>query len=421
MTLLLSSLVLCASVLGGESWGSSSSDKKVQFASWDEVNVLAHGLLQLGHGLKEHVDKTKGQIREITGKLNQHNATLVDLLKRAKEVRESGEVLKGRVQELENRDSQLYNLSQGLRDKVQEASVDREQLDQRLQNLEGKIQQLEPRERLNHSDKEQDIQSIQSLMEGSRTRGTNELLERIKLQQYKLDKQNLQISSLQKLPSDCHQIFVEGERTSGVYTIQPLRAQPFEVYCEMTADGGWTVIQRREDGSVDFDQLWESYKSGFGNLDGEFWLGLEKMYQITEQGQYRLRIELQDWEQNTKSMEAPLRLGGPSTGYTLQLIGPVSGELENSLNDFRELRFSTRDRDQDLKTDLNCAKHLSGGWWFSSCGQSNLNGKYFRSLPRQRHERKQGIFWKTWKGRLPLKTTLHQNPNPWISSLKCSY
>ncbi|ETE56383.1 hypothetical protein L345_17906, partial [Ophiophagus hannah] len=47
------------------------------------------------------------------------------------------------------------------------------------------------------------------------------------------------------------------------------------------------------------------------------------------------------------------------------------------------------------------------GWWFSYCGHVNLNGKYFRSIPRQRHERKQGIFWKTWRGRYyPLRSAV---------------
>ncbi|KAM8939808.1 angiopoietin-related protein 4 [Pelodytes ibericus] len=437
MELMLAGLVLCGSVIGGESWG-FSSEKKVQFASWDEMNVIAHGLLQLGHGLKEHVDKTKSQLKDITGKLTQHNISLVDLLKQAKEIRESGEVLRGRVQELENRDRQNYDLSQGLRDQVEQISSGRQQLDQRLQNMEDKIQQLEPGKKQNRSDKE-DILNIQSLMETQNQR-INELLEKIKLQQFKLDKQNQQIKTLQskiqsdrmeshnwrlnlmkstesqsnrstetdsqKHPTDCHQIFLEGERTSGIFTIQPPTAQPFEVFCDMTEEGGWTVIQRRKDGSVDFDQLWEQYKNGFGTLNGEFWLGLENMYQITEQGRYIIHIEVQDWEQNTQYMEGQIRLGGPSTAYALQIMGQVSGQLENALGEFRQQPFSTRDRDQDLKSDINCAKQLSGGWWFSTCGHSNLNGRYFHSIPRQRHERRQGIFWKTWKGRYyPLKST----------------
>ncbi|KAG8454808.1 hypothetical protein GDO86_001140 [Hymenochirus boettgeri] len=437
MKLLLASLAVSMLVLRGESWG-FSSEKKVQFASWDEVNVIAHGLLQLGHGLKEHVDKTKGQLKEITGKLAQHNVSLAELMRQTKEVQENGEALKRRVQELEDRDKQLFDQSEGIREKVQEVSMDRQLLDQRLQNVEAKIQLLENGRRQNRSENE-DILSIQSLMEIQGQR-IDELLEKIKLQQYKLDKQNVQIKTLQNaihnnridslklrtklkknddaevqqndsstelvLPSDCHHIFLEGEKSSGIFTIQPAGMQPFEVYCEMGADAGWTVIQRRTDGSVDFDQLWEAYKDGFGNLNGEFWLGLEKLHRISKQGQYLINIELQDWDKNVKYMEAKFHLASSDEAFALQLFGSVTGELENALGDFQQLQFSTRDRDQDKKSDFNCAKHLSGGWWFSSCGHSNLNGKYFHSVPRARHERKQGIFWKTWKGRYyPLKST----------------
>uniref|UniRef100_A0A8C4YD33 Angiopoietin like 4 n=1 Tax=Gopherus evgoodei TaxID=1825980 RepID=A0A8C4YD33_9SAUR len=365
-------LMLCAAAwldprAGG--FPAGSKERKVQFASWDEVNVIAHGLLQLGHGLKEHVEKTKGQLRDLGGRLSAHNG----------------------------------GLSGGLR-----------------------------------PFKQPPCQPRGSLMDAQNAR-VEELLQKVKQQQYKLDKQNLQIKSLQsqcvnglacsnagpgvcagfshlhgkRLPCctsllqlDCQQLFLAGERSSGVFQIQPLGSQPFKVYCDMTAEGGWTVIQRRLDGSVDFDQLWEAYRNGFGDLNSDFWLGLEKTYHIVQEGRYNLSIELQDWEGNSQLIQFLFSLGGENTAYTLSLLGPVSGELENALGDFRQLPFSTRDQDNDFKADTNCAKHLSGGWWFSTCGHANLNGKYFRSIPRQRHERKQGIFWKTWKGRYyPLKST----------------
>uniref|UniRef100_A0A8U8CHB8 Fibrinogen C-terminal domain-containing protein n=1 Tax=Geospiza parvula TaxID=87175 RepID=A0A8U8CHB8_GEOPR len=207
------------------------------------------------------------------------------------------------------------------------------------------------------------------------------------------------------LPEGCHQLFLAGQRSSGIFQVQPTGSQPFKVYCDMS--GGWTVIQRRMDGSVDFDQLWDAYKNGFGDLHGDFWLGLEKIHHLVQEGKYNLLIELEDWEGNSQVVQFVFSLGGESTAYTLNLLGPLSGELENAIGEFRQLPFSTRDRDHDLKADTNCAKHLSGGWWFSTCGHANLNGKYFRSIPRQRHERKQGIFWKTWKGRYyPLKSTI---------------
>ncbi|NXP75303.1 ANGL4 protein, partial [Ramphastos sulfuratus] len=363
------------------------------FASWDEVNVIAHGLLQLGHGLKEHVDRTKGQMRELGSRLNAHNSSMGRLLRQAREAQERGERL---------RDSPDLPRAAGLT-------------------------WLFP---------------TQSLMDAQNLR-IEELLQKIKQQQYKLDKQNLQIKSLQskvnlliplhlkdnktqspkwkinlkslsltnqsqnaKLPEDCHQLFLTGQQSSGIFQVQPAGSQPFQVYCDMTAEGGWTVIQRRTDGSVDFDQLWDAYKNGFGDLHGDFWLGLEKIHHLVQEGRYNLQIELEDWEGNSQVVQFVFSLGGESTAYTLNLLGPLSGELENSIGDFRQLPFSTRDRDHDLKADTNCAKHLSGGWWFSTCGHANLNGKYFRSIPRQRHERKQGIFWKTWRGRYyPLKST----------------
>ncbi|XP_071836831.1 fibrinogen-like protein A [Apostichopus japonicus] len=69
--------------------------------------------------------------------------------------------------------------------------------------------------------------------------------------------------------------------------------EPFEVYCDNTDNsGGWTIIERRIDGSIDFSRDWDSYKSGFGFLSQEFWLGNEKLSYLTNQKKYQLVIEM---------------------------------------------------------------------------------------------------------------------------------
>ncbi|KAK3745711.1 hypothetical protein QZH41_007664 [Actinostola sp. cb2023] len=94
---------------------------------------------------------------------------------------------------------------------------------------------------------------------------------------------------------DCSELYKSGERRNGVYTIKPDSQEPFEVYCDMTTDGGgWTVFQRRQDGSVTFDRVWQEYKTGFGNLTGEFWLGNEYIHRLTSRNGSTLRIDLED-------------------------------------------------------------------------------------------------------------------------------
>lgn len=96
---------------------------------------------------------------------------------------------------------------------------------------------------------------------------------------------------------DCVDLYNCGHTTSSVYTIHPDGQAPLDVYCDqVTAGGGWTVFQKRLDGSVDFYRGWIDYKAGFGHLNGEYWLGLDKLNRLTTMNnkRYKLRVDLED-------------------------------------------------------------------------------------------------------------------------------
>lgn len=133
----------------------SGKERRAQFASWDEVNVIAHGLLQLGHGLKEHVDRTKGQMRELGSRLSAHNSSMGRLLRQARETQEQGELLRASVRELEGRGRQLFNLSETLRQRLEEVAADKAEIQGRLEQLESRVRQaLQARPAENQSAKD---------------------------------------------------------------------------------------------------------------------------------------------------------------------------------------------------------------------------------------------------------------------------
>ena len=102
-----------------------------------------------------------------------------------------------------------------------------------------------------------------------------------------------------------------------------------------TDGGGWTVFQRRQDGSVDFYRNWTDYEDGFGNLTGEFWLGLGKINRLTKEEQSStLRVDLGDFDNNTAYAQyTTFRVDDNTTEYTL-IVGGYSGTLFKSIKFF---------------------------------------------------------------------------------------
>ena len=104
------------------------------------------------------------------------------------------------------------------------------------------------------------------------------------------------------------------------------------MWCDMNNGGGWTVFQRRRDGSVDFYRGWAEYENGFGDLKGEHWLGLKKISCLTgAKPVAQLRVDLADFEGNHKYAHySYFSVGNPSTNYKLS-VGDYSGTARDSL------------------------------------------------------------------------------------------
>ena len=93
-----------------------------------------------------------------------------------------------------------------------------------------------------------------------------------------------------------------------------------------TTGGGWTVVQKRLDGSVLFDRGWSDYKNGFGNLDGEFWLGLEKIHHLIKSPS-KLRVDLEDFDGKTSYAEYELIVVATESKKYQLSVGKYSGKL----------------------------------------------------------------------------------------------
>ena len=96
--------------------------------------------------------------------------------------------------------------------------------------------------------------------------------------------------------ADCYEVLLAGKTQSGVYSINPDGKEDFDVFCDQsTKGGGWVVFQKRFDGLVDFFRNWKSYRDGFGNLTGEFWLGLDKIHRLSSLKRNTLHVDLGDF------------------------------------------------------------------------------------------------------------------------------
>nr|XP_012624256.1 tenascin isoform X5 [Microcebus murinus] len=201
------------------------------------------------------------------------------------------------------------------------------------------------------------------------------------------------IGLLYPFPRDCSQAMLNGDTTSGLYTIylNGDKAQALEVYCDMASDGGgWIVFLRRKNGREDFYRNWKAYVAGFGDRREEFWLGLDNLSKITAQGQYELRVDLRDHGETAFAVYDRFNVGDAKTRYKLKVEG-YSGTAGDSMAYHNGRSFSTFDKDTDSAI-TNCALSYKGAFWYRNCHRVNLMGRYGDN------NHSQGVNWFHWKG-----------------------
>ncbi|XP_053692434.1 ficolin-1-like [Sabethes cyaneus] len=194
--------------------------------------------------------------------------------------------------------------------------------------------------------------------------------------QYKVVKTSLctrEIQSCQDTP----------KTASGVYRIHPeLSSIPsFPVYCDHTVEnGGWTVIHRRFDGKLNFNRNWDDYRRGFGNLQSEYWLGLEKMHQITRNDNYELLVVMTSFKGTTKSARYNrFMVGSEFENYKLTVGQFISGDTDDELSHHDGNMFSTKDRDND-KHEKSCAEIYKNDILFPPFGNIFSSSNHFQAF-----------------------------------------
>ena len=150
-----------------------------------------------------------------------------------------------------------------------------------------------------------------------------------------------------------------------------------------TDGGGWIVIQRRNAsmGWVNFTRNIADYENGFGDVDGEFWIGLRIIHELTNQQNMAMKMKV--WNESGNSMNwnyQQFSIYNKNNRYAIHQLSGSSGDgrydaFGQTIN--TNTHFHTHD--YHYSGWNNCGYTRQSGWWYyhGQCGSnSNPNGRH---------------------------------------------
>ncbi|EDW02021.1 protein scabrous [Drosophila grimshawi] len=335
-----------------------------QIATLDKLHTSMLELLEDVEGLQSKMDKSIPELRHEISKLEFANAQISS---EQNLVREEGKNAARSLQAMAVSVSALQDERDGVKKLVSTV----EQLQTNVDRVQSLVHN-ELHNKLSHLNKPHKRphyqQTGQNQPQASDLRTDSELAETLVAELENVEAQYEAI--VNKLPQDCSELSTNAD---GLHLIAPAgQHHPMMTHC---SGDGWTTVQRRFDGSADFNRSWADYAQGFGAPGGEYWIGNEQLHHLTLNNCTQLRIQMQDiYDNNWVAEYKHFYISSRSDGYRLH-IGEYSGNASDALNYQQGMQFSAIDDDRDI-SQTHCAANYEGGWWFSHCQHANLNGRY---------------------------------------------
>ncbi|XP_066918235.1 fibrinogen C domain-containing protein 1-like [Clytia hemisphaerica] len=205
-----------------------------------------------------------------------------------------------------------------------------------------------------------------------------------------------------RIAKDCTELYQQGKRTNGVYEVYILGIYRKQIYCEMEmAGGGWMVFQKRFDGTVDFyNATWNTYKEGFGEASGEYWLGNKWLNLLTTSEKYDYFVWAKAFDGDTRMKKMlGVRVENEDEGFKITFEEETQEFLPNQLYGMAHMngmKFSTLDKRDDFWSNPDGCAFFFGPWWHKGCHNVAMNGQYNHDGVTATFAN--GIVWINWKG-----------------------